>query len=249
MGFENRKSMRVKTGISLCFWPQHGAEGPSHWGQVSNLSETGLAMAASAALAPGSEMLLEFSLDGRGQPLRVPARVVHCEAGPSPDRPHMLRVQFLRVAGEERMLIRRFILQVADPKLAAQTGWGHAYFPGCPAIEAKYRELSPAERQQSLEDRSYLAMKEIGYLFKFQAYLESALGAKLPSNFRLLGSRPLKAASSAWLELNFEGGHLHLLASVLWGDALQGEKAESGMAVAAIHREEALKIEKLGLSK
>jgi hypothetical protein len=246
MGFENRKSKRVTTGISLCFWPGEAAKGQVCWGQVANLSETGLAMASASELPRHSTLLLELSVSGRAQPLRMPARVVRCEAAGPGHKRFLLRVHFSQLARPELLLLRRYILQVSDPKLALMTGWGHARFSGHSHIEARYRQSDSDELRQCLQHRSYLSMKELGYLFKFQAYLKSALGSRLPENFKVLGSRALVSGSCAWVELTLGQETLQLMANVLWGDTKKGDEAESGLCVAAIRKAEALKIEKQG---
>jgi hypothetical protein len=66
----------------------------------------------------------------------------------------------------------------------------------------------------------------------------------MPGNFKVLGSRALPENGCAWLELNVGGGHLHLLAKVLWCLQEADEKAEAGLSVLAIHKDEAMKVEK-----
>jgi hypothetical protein len=244
MGFENRKSIRIKTKLNIFFWPQDTHEGQGTLGEVLNLSETGLAMHCAAGPAPGEGLQLEFSLDSRKAPLRVKAKVVHNEPAPTGQTGRVLRVQFLDVDSADRLLLRQTILQFADPKLAAQTGWGKSYFDAGQGIETKYRILAQSEQQQALADRSYLSAKELIYLKKVQDFLEQALGSKTPSNFKLLGSRALVENGYAWLELNLDSGHLHLLAKVLWCKQEEEEKAEAGLSVLAIHKDEALRMEK-----
>jgi hypothetical protein len=247
MGFENRRSIRIKTSIRLCYWPDSQATGSPRWGQVVNLSETGMALSVSLPLPIGHSILMEFSLQGRKLPLLVPAKVIHCDEAEKPAEGDVLRVQFQALSSDDRLALRQYIIQVADPKLASQTGWGHAYFKGAPSpsgIEVKYRILSEAEQKQSLEDHAFLAQKEMVYLKKFQAYLEATLGSKAPADLRLMGSRALKENGYAWMELNLGHEHLHLLAKVLWSRASDGEKHEVGLQVAAFQRDEALKVEK-----
>lgn len=244
MGFENRRSIRIRTNIRVCFWPAGQADGEAAWGQVINLSETGLALSSPLPLPGDGRPLVEFCVDGRRRPLQVAAQVVHVDPDPSAPAHWVLRLRFVDLEGEERLLLRRFIFQVADPKLAAQTGWGAAYFTAGSGLETKYRGLSPAEHQQGLEDHRYLKIKEIVFLRKFQDLLERSLGSRAPENFRLLGSRLLQEGAFAWLELNLPQGHLHLLASVLWGRQEDEEKAELGLRVTAVQRDEAVKVER-----
>jgi len=244
MGFENRKSIRIKTKLNVYVWPQGAPEGKGSLGEVLNLSETGMATHCGLYAAVGDPLRLEVSLDSRKAPLTLAARVVHSDAPADGQTGRVLRVQFLDVSAEDRLLLRQTIIQFADPKLAAQTGWGKVYFEAGQGIETKYRILSQAEQQQALNDRSYLSAKELIYLKKFQGFLEEALGGKTPGNFKLLGSRSLAENGYAWMELNLPTGHLHLLAKVLWCKKEGEEKAEAGLSVLAIHKDEAMKVEK-----
>ncbi|HTB33786.1 MAG TPA: PilZ domain-containing protein [bacterium] len=244
MGFENRKSIRIKTKLNVFVWPEGAPEGKGGLGEVLNLSETGLATHGALFAAPGDRLRLEFSLDSRKAPLKLAAKVVHSDAPTDGQAGRILRVQFLDVSPEDRLLLRQTIIQFADPKLAAQTGWGKVYFSAGQGIETKYRILSQAEQQQALGDRSYLSAKELIYLKKVQGFLEESLGSRTPGNFKLLGSRALAENGYAWMELNLPTGHLHLLAKVLWCKQEGEEKAEAGLSVLAIHKDEAMKLEK-----
>ncbi|HXC63152.1 MAG TPA: PilZ domain-containing protein [bacterium] len=244
MGFENRKSIRIKTKLNVFAWPEDAPEGKGSLGEVLNLSETGLATHCGLFAAKGDLLRLEFSLDSRKAPLKLRAQVVHSDPPADGQSGRVLRVQFLDVEAGDRLTLRQTIILFADPKLAAQTGWGKVYFSAGQGIETKYRILSQAEQQQALTDRSYLSAKELIYLKKFQAFLEEALGSKTPGNFKLLGSRALAENGYAWLELNLASGHLHLLAKVLWCKKEGEEKAEAGLSVLAIHKDEAMKVEK-----
>jgi hypothetical protein len=245
MGFENRRSLRVRTNLRLCYWPNPEVEGDGRWAQALNLSETGLALGGALPLPLGHTVKLEFSLSGRKQPLQVPATVIHCDAAEREEDGYTLRLQFQALANADRLALRLYILQVADPKLAAQTGWGPLQITGgLGGIDTKYRLLSEAEQRQALQDRAFLPVKEMVFLRKFQAHLEAVLGRKDPQDLRLLGSRALKENGYAWMELNLEHGHLHLLAKVLWCRTEGEERHEAGLSVVAFQREEALKQEK-----
>jgi hypothetical protein len=132
---------------------------------------------------------------------------------------------------------------VADPKLAAMTGFGNAYFSGRPAIDLKYRELTPAEHQRIAEEKSFISMKEVSYLKAFQTHLEQHLGARAPENFRLAGTRALKDQSMVWLDLNLEAGTLRALAKTLWSKD-EGENKESGLSLTGFRKEDAVKLQK-----
>jgi hypothetical protein len=244
MGFENRKSIRIKTKLNVFVWPGGAQEGQGTLGEVLNLSETGLATHCPLLAVKGDPLRLEFSLDSRKAPLTLSAKVVHSDPPPDGQTGRILRVQFMELEPGDRLLLRQTIILFADPKLAAQTGWGKVYFSAGQGIETKYRILTQSEQQQALADRSYLSSKELIYLKKFQVFLEDSLGSKIPGNFKLLGSRALAENGYAWMELNLASGHLHLLAKVLWCQQDSEEKAEAGLSVVAIHKDEAMRIEK-----
>jgi hypothetical protein len=239
MGFENRKSTRVKLDSPVCYWLD-GAPSPSLWGQAINLSETGLAFHGGQALEPGAELAVELSLAGQGQALKLPAKVVHCHREAAGEARYQVRVSFAGLENEDRNRLRRHILQVAEPSL----GWGKTYFPGKQAIEVVYRELAAAEQKLWLEKRDYLSLREVGYLKQYQGHLEQALGSKAPESFRLLGTKPLKAHAEVWLELETAEGRLHFLAKVLWCHGEPDGRAESGLSLVAFHKEEALYLER-----
>jgi hypothetical protein len=241
MGFENRKSTRIKLDTPVCYWVD-AVPGESLWGQALNLSETGLAFHATRALDPGVELAVELSLAGQSQPLRVPAKVVHCGRGAGPEAGYLVRVTFAGLVLEERNRLRRHILQVAEPSL----GWGKTYFPGRQAIEVIYRELGLSEHKLWLEKRDYLSLREVGYLKQFQGHLEQTLGSKSPESLRLLGTRGLRVHAEVWLELGLPEGRLHFLAKVLWCNVESDGRSESGLSLVAFHKEEALYLEKKG---
>jgi hypothetical protein len=246
MGFENRKHSRVKAEFNICFWPAGEGQGPPSWGHVANFSESGLAFHSAQALPKGESVLVEFSPSAKEQPMRLFAQVVYCEREDAPERRYQMRIHFLNLQVEERQLLRHFVLQVADPKLAAALGWGRALFGGLPAIACSYRELQAHELRHWMDSKAYFSAKELGFLKKYQAHLEAALGSRSPSNFRLLGSKPLKVHSVAWFELELGGHRLHLLGETLWCSEEQATKFEAGLSVVAYHKDEAIKAEKGG---
>jgi hypothetical protein len=239
MGFENRKSTRIKLDCPVCYWVD-AVPGESLWGHALNLSETGLAFHSTRALASGTELAVELSLSIQKQALRLPAKVVHCAREAGAELRYLVRVSFAGLVAEERAVLRRHILQVAEPTL----GWGKTYFPGRQAIEVIYRELGAAEQKLWLEKRDYLSLREVGYLKQFQGHLEQALGSRTPESFRLLGTKGLRVHAEVWLELGLPEGRLHFLAKVLWCNVESDGRSESGLSLMAFHKEEALYLEK-----
>jgi hypothetical protein len=240
MGFENRKSIRVKLDGSLYFWPDGNVDGPGVWGRTSNVSATGLAFHSAQAGLTGDTVLLELTLPGQKAHLRLPAKVVHCERDLAGERHYQWRVNFAQLEDEARHQVRLYVLEVAEP----DAGWGRAYFPGHQAVDIKYKELPAADREQWLKNRDYLSMKELVYLKNFQDLLEHAAGSRIPESLKVAGSRILKDGADVWMELDLPMGHLHFLGKVLWSRQDPGEKAETGLQLIAFHKEEALKLEK-----
>lgn len=245
MGFENRKHSRVKVeGLHLYFWTEGRTDGPGSWAQSVNLSESGMALLSAQGVAKGTVILLELSFPGREKPLRLFAEVVHTGREQGREQRHDLRVKFTDLQPEEKLALKQYILQAADPKLAAATGWGRAHFHGKPVMESTYREISQSESKQLYDARVFLSSKEVGYLKRFQVYLEHVLGSRNPENFRLHGSKALKDHSAVWVELGVERGPLHVLGKVLWSKHEAGHDAESGVCVTAFQKDEAFKFEK-----
>jgi hypothetical protein len=245
MGFEHRKSLRVKTVTTLYFWSQAEVqgEGGGLWGTIVDLSVSGLAFYTKAALQKGQPLTLELTLPGEARSLRLAAKVVLCEAeGEGGSR--LVRSQFTALMGEERQRLMQAILVVSDPPLAAASGWGKAYFPDLPAMELRYREMPPGLMEKWLADRSYLDIKGLIYLKHFQDHLERMLGNRGPGAFRLLGSRPLKEGAAVWIELALPMGQLHCVAQALWSKQDAGERAECGLQLRAFQKEEAMRLEK-----
>lgn len=241
MGFEHRKSVRIKADFHLFFWLGEDAQGPSLGGQAENLSETGVAFRCERPFEREQPLMLELSLPDKGGPLRVLGSVLRCEEHQGSV---LVRVRFTQMDGDSQLRLEQHVLLVSDPKLAAATGWGKAYFEEQRRFRVRYRELPAGLREKWLDDRSYLDVKGLIYLRAFRAFLESALGEALPKPFKVLGSRAVQERSIAWLELRLPEGALHLLAEALWCQAEPGESAIVGLLPVAFHKEEALRIEK-----
>jgi hypothetical protein len=240
MGFEHRQAVRIKAGFHLFYWLGHEPPGPGVGAQADNLSVSGMAFSCQQELAKGQALLIEAVL--ASGPVRLGAQVLRSEALPAGGQ--LVRVVFTAMDGDSRLRLRQHVLQVADPDLAAATGWGKAYFVDQRVFEAEYRELPPGLVEKWLAERSYLDAKGLVYLKGFQGFLEGALGARIPGAFKLLGSRALKPGAVAWLELRLPSGDLHLLATSLWLEAEPGQKAIVGLQPLAYHKEEALQVEK-----
>ncbi len=240
MGFENRKSLRVNLSSQIYFWAGGEAHGPGVWGQTLNLSATGLAFRSSQEVPLDEKILIELSLPDQRDLLRVSAQVVHCVRAASVEQPFQLQVTFSDLDHDVLQQLRLYVLQVAEPG----TGWGRAYFPGRPAIDTKYKEMAGEDRKEWMEKKAFLSMKEIGYLKKYQAYLEEALGSQTPESFKLVGSRSLKEQSDVWMELDRPEGQLHFLGKTLWCTKADGEKPECGIGLVAFHKDEAMRLEK-----
>ena len=240
MSFDNRKSTRVPFFAQIHFWLGLEAQGNSIAGHTLNLSETGLAFFCYRDLEPGQWIFLQMSLPGHASPLGLQARVVACKAETAGEASYQLRITFVQPSVEDSQRLRRHILQLAEPAM----GWGKTYFPGKQAIEVKYRELEAKEQQLWLEKRAFLSFKEVGYLRNYQEHLEQSLGQKSPEGFRLRGTKALKAGTEVWLEFELGEGRLHFLAKVLWTNPEEDGKFESGLSLAAFHKEEAIKLEK-----
>ena len=240
MGFENRKSLRVKLEAPVCFWLGEAEEGQSLWGHALNLSATGMALHSAQAVAKGELVALEVSLPEQKRAVHLKAKVIYCQREGGDDQPYQLRLTFTDVGSEERQQLRQYVLLVAEPGM----GWGRAYFPGQAAIDLKYRELAASDKAQWLQAKAFLSMKEIVYLKGFQGFLEKTLGQRAPESLKLLGSRPLKDGCDAWLELDLPQGQLHFLAKVLWCQDEPDGRSESGLSLVAFHKEEALYLEK-----
>lgn len=244
MGFEQRLHRRIPVAIHVNYWLDGDTSQAAEWGETVNLSESGLALYSPKPVAKGGRILLECIMPGQTQSLRLEAEVVHCELSKNGDGQWHLRVRFTQMHREELQPLRRYVQQIADPKAAAATGWGKAYFPGLEAMSAQYREVSLAESKRLLDERSFLAAKEIIFLRRFQEFVELSLGTKTPSSFRLLGSRGLKEQLPVWVELMMPLGRLHLLATTVWSRQEPDEAAESGLQVLAFQKDEALRLDK-----
>jgi hypothetical protein len=243
MGFEHRKAVRVQAAFPLYFWVGEEEQGAGLWGQAVNLSESGMAFTCEQALAKGASVLLELSLPERGGTVKVLGELLRSDrAEKGTGLTH--RIRFKRMDGASRQRLEQHVLAVADPKLAAATGWGKAYFVDQRIYAVKYRELPAGLKDKWLAERSYLSAKELVYLKAFQSFLEQHLGARLPGAFKILGSRPLKEGATAWLELELKAGVLHCLADGLWSEQEQGERAMLGLQCSAFQKEEALRLEK-----
>jgi hypothetical protein len=243
MGFENRKSKRVKAAFNICFWPGDDPMAPPSWGVAANFSETGLAFFSEQAVAAGSSVLVEFSPSETEAPFRLFAQAVFCEKEEEGQR-YQIRLKFHELQIEERQMLRYQVLQIADPKLGAVSGWGRALFGSTAPMPCSYHELQAEQYKGYLETKAYFSSKELAFLKKFQAFLDSGLGSRSPGSFRLVGSLALKEHALAWLELELPLGRLHLLAEALWCSQPENSKAEAGLNVIAYNKDEALRIEK-----
>src|ERR1700685_2267137 len=127
MGFDQRAHRRIPFGGYIHFWPE-GTDlaGPGTWGEALNLSESGLFFTCEKSGVKGARLEGEIKIPDRTGYLRMLSQLVHCEpAGPG-GKIWNLRVHFLQPHLEELVAMRRYILQTADPALAALTGWGRA---------------------------------------------------------------------------------------------------------------------------
>lgn len=232
---------RVKAGFRFYAWMGPEAAGAPIACEAENISVGGIAFVSPRPFAKDQQLYMEFSLPGEPQQLRLRALVIRCE----PKGTEVLvRVQFSLMDGDSHLSIRRYVLSVSDPALAAATGWGKAYFLDQRHYGAEYRELPAALKDQWLERREYLDAKGLIYLKGFQVFLNNWFGTAQPGPFKLLGSRPLKEKAWAWLELELPEGDLHVLAQSLWCEVEPGEKAKMGLQITAYHKEEAMRIEK-----
>jgi len=243
VGFEQRQHRRVPLNIHLRYWTDASGLGPGSLVQSLNVSESGLAFRTPQPLEQGQALALAFSVPGSDGDLRVASRVVRCERSEADAGGWQARVQFLDQSRQVLLPIRRYVLQLSDPKLAASTGWGQAYFPGLPPMESEYRSLPAQLHQQWLKDGSFLPARQLGELSGFQDFIELALGSREPANFRLLGSRPLEEKGAVWLELLLPLGRLHLLAATLWCRPEAGKRAECGLQIQAYRKDEALRLD------
>lgn len=246
MGFEHRKDTRVKAEFRFFYWFGSDATGPSLPAEADNLSVSGMAFACGQLLPKDQALMLELSLPGQAGQQRLQALVLRSEAL-APGRV-LVRVRFTAMDGDTRLALRQHVLQVSDPKLAAATGWGKAYFLDQRHYQVEYRELPPGLAQKWLDEHEYLSGKGLIYLKGFQGFLEAHLGARQPGPFKLMGARPLREKAAVWLEIDLPDGSLHALADVLWIQQDPGEKAIMGLQFTAYHKEEALRIEKGDLS-
>jgi hypothetical protein len=242
MGFENRKDVRVKAGFHIFYWLGLETVGAAVGAVADNLSIGGTAIWCEAPLPRGQDMMLEMTLPGQARHLQVRGKVLRTD--PPQDGRHLVRLQFTAMDGDTHIALRRHILQVSDPAMAAATGWGKAYFPDQKHYETEYRELPPGLAQKWLDEREYLSAKGLIYLKGFQAFLESYLGAAQPGAFKLMGTRPLKEKAQIWMQLRLPEGSLHILSDVLWCNQEGGEKAMVGLQPLAYQKAEALRIEK-----
>ncbi len=237
MGFENRKSIRVKLDAKLYFWLGTRTDGPGLWGHAKNISATGLAFDCDDRADKGDEVVLELRLPKQPEAMLVRGKVVHCERVGSD---YQWRVNFGKLEEEPRHQIRLYVLELAEPG----SGWAHAYFPGKPAMDLKYKEMPAGEKEQWLQRRAYLSMKELLYVKNFQALLQHALGEQYQEGLKIVGTRALKDGSDVWLELDLPLGQLHFLAKTLWCRQEAGSKPESGLQLTAFHKDEGMKLEK-----
>jgi hypothetical protein len=237
MGFENRRSVRVKLEVQVYFWPEGKA---GVWGRTSNISATGLAFHSQYQGIKGETLTLELSLPGQKEHLHLSGTVVHCERDLAGERHWQWRVNFDQLDGEDRHRVRLYVLQVSEPEV----GWGRGHFPGKVVVDLKYKEASAAEREQWMQKRDFLALKELNYLKNFQDLLEHATGNRVPDSLKVAGSRSLKVGVDVWMELELPLGYLHFLGKVLWSQQEPGQAAEMGLQVTAFHKEEAMKLEK-----
>jgi hypothetical protein len=244
MGFENRKEVRAKADFHFFYWLGYEATGPTFGAEAANLSMGGLGFWCGEGLPPGQTLMVEMSLPGQPGHVRLRAQVLRTEA-PQAGR-CLVHCQFTAMDGDTRLALRRYILQVSDPRLAAATGWGKAYFQDQRHFEVEYRELPAELARHWLEAREYLDAKGLIYLKGFQAFLEAQVGAPQPGAFKLLGTRSVKEKSALWLEVRLSEGPLLMLAETLWCTQDPGEKAVIGLVPRAYQKEMALRIEKGG---
>jgi hypothetical protein len=244
MGFENRKAHRVKATFDLNYWDGE-ARGIGSWGQGLNVSESGLAFRCPQQIPKGKIIVLEFSSAGRRRPIRVSSQVVYSEKDDTGEKRFQIRVQFVNLEAEERILIRLHVLQVSDPSRASFTGWGHVNLPDRPQADCTYREMAPDEKRSMIEKKLYFSKKEVGFLKKFQGFLELKFGSRNPDGFKLEGSKLLRNHADVWFELDLSGSRLHLLAETMWSSQEKDSKAEAGLIISAYHKEDAFALEKL----
>jgi hypothetical protein len=241
MGFEHRMDTRVKAGFRFFSWLGPEAAGAPIACEGDNISVGGIAFTCPQILPKDQQLYMEFTLPGEGRQLRLRALVIRSEPKGSEA---LVRVQFSLMDGDSHLSIRRYVLAVSDPTLAAATGWGKAYFVDQRHYPCEYRELPNALVSQWLERREYLDAKGLIYLKGFQVFLSNWFGTAQPGAFKMLGSRPLREKAWAWLELELPEGDLHVLAQSLWCEVEPGEKAKMGLQITAYHKEEAMRIEK-----
>lgn len=242
MGFEHRQDTRVKASFRFFYWLGLEQSGPAFAAEADNLSVGGLAYACEQLLPKDQAVYMELSLPGQSGPLRLRALVLRSEVV-APGKV-LVRVQFSAMDGDTHLALRRHVLQESDPKLAAATGWGKAYFLDQRHYQVEYRELPPSLAQKWLDEREYLAAKGLIYLKGFQQFLELYFGERQPGAFKILGSRPLKEKVWVWIEIRLPEGDLQILAEALWCEQEPGEKAICGLQVSAYQKEEAMRIEK-----
>lgn len=240
MGFEHRKSIRVKLETKLFFWLGDRAEGQGRWGQALNVSSTGVAFHCPHFAPKGAGVVMELQLPNQKNALTARGSIVHCERAKAGDEEFQWRVNFNQLEEEVRQAIRLYVLELAEPG----TGMGRAYLPGKAPVDLKYKEMPVSDREQWLKNRAYLSMKELTYLKNYQSMLQHALGAGLAEGLKILGSRPLRTGSDVWIEVDLPLGQLHFIAQTLWCKQDPGEKAESGLQLTAFHKDEAMKLEK-----
>jgi hypothetical protein len=239
MGFDQRAHRRIPFGGYIHFWPEGtDLSGPGTWGEALNLSESGLSFTCEKAVVKGARLEVEIKMPDRTGYLRMLSQLVHCEPTGPGGKIWNLRVHFLEAHREELVVMRRYILQTADPATAALTGWGRVLVQDMPSVVAHYRDLSPDQSKRLIEDPSFTAAMEFAHLIRFQQVLEASLGNKTPGSIRLKGTLRIREKSMAWVELTLVKGRLRLLGETIWSKQDPDEEAEAGLRVVAYSKED-----------
>jgi len=244
MAFENRQHRRIPVKIKLRFRTPADVGMPSTTAETVNFSDSGLALRCRRALPTHAQLLLEFDESGWGKPLHIPAEVVACEVIKEAEGFWQLRTRFTAPHLEELQNLRRYVMQLTDYAVFAVTGWGKATFPGRAPIETLYRDVALNEFQKLMDARTFLPAKETIYLLRFRDFLETALGDKAPTNFKVTGTKLVTEKLMTWVELVTEQGTLQLLAKPLWSRQEALKIAECGLQVHAWLKTEALRHDK-----
>ncbi|HTA17303.1 MAG TPA: PilZ domain-containing protein [bacterium] len=239
MGFDQRAHRRIPFGGYIHFWPEGGdLTGPGTWGEALNLSESGLSFTCEKSVIKGSRLEVEIKMPDRTGYLRLLSQLVHCEPMGPGGKIWNLRVRFLEPHREELVPMRRYILQTADPAMAAITGWGRVLVQDMPSVVAHYRDLSPDQSKRWTEDPNFMVTTEFAHLIRFQQVLEASLGNKTPGSIRLKGTLRIKEKAMAWVELTLIKGRLRLLGETIWSRQEPDEDAEAGLRVLAYSKED-----------